>query len=102
MKLNLCDKLDRQRFQRRCAILLERGSFVELREIAPKSRNQNNYLHLLLTHLCKCARKLDSAKHKHRLKHYVRNCSIFIGSVLDGFIICICTLWFTLLRCYRK
>ena len=48
MKLNLCDKLDRQRFQRRCAILLERGSFVELREIAPKSRNQNNYLHLLI------------------------------------------------------
>jgi hypothetical protein len=48
MKLNLCDKLDRQRFQRRCAILLERGSFVELREIAPKSRSQNNYLHLLI------------------------------------------------------
>lgn len=48
MKLNLSDQMDIQRFTRRCSILIEQGAFVELRELKPKTRNQNNYLHLLL------------------------------------------------------
>ena len=48
MKLNLSDQMDIQRFTRRCSILIEQGAFVELRELKPKTRNQHNYLHLLL------------------------------------------------------
>ena len=48
MKLNLTDELDRQRFVRRCSTLIEQGAYVELRELKPRTRNQNNYLHLLL------------------------------------------------------
>ena len=48
MKLDLNNPFDLQRFDRRCASLREQGAFVELRELKPRTRNQNNYLHLLL------------------------------------------------------
>lgn len=48
MKYNLADQLDRQRFNARVKSMLERGSFVELKDCARRTINQNSYLHLLL------------------------------------------------------
>lgn len=48
MKYNLSTELDRQRFSARAAKLLDRGSFVELRDCSNRTVNQNSYLHLLL------------------------------------------------------
>mgnify|MGYP002519981192 CR=1 FL=1 len=48
MTYDLSKELDRQRFQARAAILAKRGAAVELSERAFRSRNQNNYLHLLI------------------------------------------------------
>ena len=48
MTYDLSKELDRQRFQARAAILTKRGAAVELSEKSHRSRNQNNYLHLLI------------------------------------------------------
>lgn len=48
MKYNLTDQLDRQRFTARVEGMLAKGSYVELKDCARRTLNQNSYLHLLL------------------------------------------------------
>ena len=48
MLYNLSTELDRQRFQAKCELLLKRGVVVELTEKMQRTRQQNNYLHLLI------------------------------------------------------
>jgi len=48
MKYNLATELDRQRFVARARALLDKQGFVELKDCAQRTLNQNSYLHLLL------------------------------------------------------
>lgn len=48
MQYNLATQLDRQRIETRLASLKAKGAVVELTEKTFRSRNQNNYLHLLI------------------------------------------------------
>ena len=51
MLYDLSNQLDRERFNRRGAILLEKRGIVELTEKQNRSNAQNRYLHLLLGYL---------------------------------------------------
>ena len=48
MQYNLTSDLQRNAFLSRVKTLLERGAVVELTEKTARTRNQNNYLHLLI------------------------------------------------------
>lgn len=48
MLYDLSDYVARERFTRRCSSLAEKGSRVELREIANRTLSQNAYLHVIL------------------------------------------------------
>lgn len=48
MLYDLGNILDRERFQRRCAALLEAGKVAELSDRSRRTTRQNSYLHLLL------------------------------------------------------
>lgn len=48
MLYDLTDFVQRERFQRRCASLVQRQGRVELREMTRRTLSQNAYLHLLL------------------------------------------------------
>lgn len=48
MQYQLSNELDWQKFRIRVSTLKKRGAVVELTEKAFRTRNQNNYLHLLL------------------------------------------------------
>lgn len=48
MLYDLGNILDRERFKRRCAALLEAGKVVELSDRSRRTTRQNSYLHLLL------------------------------------------------------
>lgn len=48
MQYDLANQLQRQTFITRCKALLDKGVVVDLAERTFRSRNQNNYLHLLI------------------------------------------------------
>ena len=47
---DLSKPMRRAQFERRAALLIKAGRFVELKEITNRSLKQNSYLHLILSY----------------------------------------------------
>ena len=84
MKYNLSSPLDRDRFDARAAMLRQRGCFVELTELRPRTGAQNRYLHLVIGVVAmEMGVSVDYAKQEY-FKRLV-NPQIFVKEVDDRF-----------------
>lgn len=82
MKYDLSKNIDRQRFKRRCNLLFEKQSVVELTEKTSRTLSQNNYLHLIIAYLAsEIGVPLDYAKREYYKK--AANGELFIRTMTD-------------------
>lgn len=82
MKYDLSKNIDRQRFKRRCNLLFEKQSLVELTEKTSRTLSQNNYLHLIIAYLAsEIGVPLDYAKREYYKK--AANGKLFIRPMTD-------------------
>lgn len=82
MKYDLSKNIDRQRFKRRCNLLFEKQSVVELTEKTSRTLSQNNYLHLIIAYLAsEIGVPLDYAKREYYKK--AANGELFIRPMTD-------------------
>ena len=82
MKYDLSKNIDRQRFKRRCNLLFEKQSVVELTEKTSRTLSQNNYLHLIIAYLAsEIGVPVDYAKREYYKK--ATNGELFIRTMSD-------------------
>lgn len=82
MKYDLSKNIDRQRFKRRCNLLFEKQSVVELTDKTGRTLSQNNYLHLIISYLAtEVGVSTDYAKREYYKK--AANGELFIRTMTD-------------------